>query len=82
MAKKSAIYADYELRVEDNGKIVILNAGEAVQNAKGAIRTIASEVGFEIDPKWNTQSAGKKLVDFINGSALSCTQMGFSEEPV
>ncbi len=46
MAKKSAIYADYELRVEDNGKIVILNAGEAVQNAKGAIRTIASAQSF------------------------------------
>ncbi len=46
MAKKTATYADYELRVEDNGKIVILNAGQAVQNAMGAIRTIASEVGI------------------------------------
>ncbi len=68
MAKKTAMYADYELRVEDNGKIVILNAGQAVQNAKGAIRTIASEIGFNVDPKWNTQSAGKKLVDFINST--------------
>ena len=69
MAKKSANYSTYELRVEDGGKIVILNSGELVPSAMAAIRTIAAEVGFEIDSKWNTQSAGRKLVDFLNSSA-------------
>lgn len=68
MAKKSANYSTYELRVEDGGKIVILNSGELVPSAMAAIRTIAAEVGFEIDSKWNTQSAGRKLVDFLNSS--------------
>ena len=56
MAKKTATYANYELHVEDNGKIVILNAGQLMQNTMGAIRTIAAEVSFTLDPKWNTQS--------------------------
>ena len=35
-------------------------------NTMGALREIAANVGFEIDPKWNTQSTGSKLVNFIN----------------
>ena len=68
MAKKTATYAKYELHVEDNGKIVILDDGQPVQNAKGTIRTIAADVNFTLDPKWNTQSAGRKLVDFLNST--------------
>ena len=36
-------------------------------NTKGALREIAEKIGFEVDPKWNTQQFGSKLVDFING---------------
>jgi len=36
-------------------------------NIKGALREIAEKIGFEVDPKWNTQQFGSKLVDFING---------------
>jgi hypothetical protein len=36
-------------------------------NTKGALREIAEKLGFEVDPKWNTQQFGSKLVDFING---------------
>lgn len=36
-------------------------------NTKGALREIAEKLGFEVDPKWNTQQFGRKLVDFING---------------
>ena len=73
MAKKSATYATYELRVEDNGKIVILNDGRLVQNAMGAIRNISADVNFTLDPKWNTQSSGRKLIDFLNSSASETT---------
>ncbi len=69
MAKKKATYATYSLAIEDNNKIVILDSGRPVDNAKGTIRTIAAEVGFAIDPKWNTQSAGKKLIEFLSSSA-------------
>lgn len=73
MAKKTATYANYELRVEDNGKIVILNDGQLMQNTMGAIRSIASEVSFALDPKWNTQSSGRKLIDFLNSSGSATT---------
>lgn len=35
-------------------------------NTMAALREVAAKIGFEIDPKWNTQSTGRKLVDFIN----------------
>ncbi|MDE5793798.1 MAG: hypothetical protein K2I08_03675 [Muribaculaceae bacterium] len=80
MAKKTATYAKYELHVEDNGKIVILDDGQPVQNAKGAIRTIAADVNFTLDPKWNTQSAGRKLVDFLNSTTtISVTSVKTDE---
>ena len=78
MAKKSATYATYELRVEDNGKIVILNDGQLVQNAMGAIRNISADVNFTLDPKWNTQSSGRKLIDFLNSSASETTPASVS----
>lgn len=37
-------------------------------NTMGALREIAAKIGFEILPKWNTQDAGRKLVDFINAN--------------
>ena len=80
MAKKTATYANYELRVEDNGKIVILNDGQRVQNAMGAIRTIAADVSFTIDPKWNTQSAGRKLIDFLNSTTITSAASAKAEE--
>ncbi|MDE6018608.1 MAG: hypothetical protein K2G85_07325 [Muribaculaceae bacterium] len=80
MAKKTATYAKYELRVEDNGKIVILNDGQPVQNAMGAIRTIAADVSFNLDPKWNTQSSGRKLIDFLNTTTATPPASAKAEE--
>ena len=37
-------------------------------NTMGALREIAAKIGFEILPKWNTQDAGRKIVDFINAN--------------
>ena len=81
MAKKTATYANYELRVEDNGKIVILNDGQPVQNSMGAIRTIAADVSFTLDPKWNTQSSGRKLIDFLNSTKTASATSVRAEEP-
>lgn len=39
----------------------------------GAIRNIAADVNFTLDPKWNTQSSGRKLIDFLNNSSASET---------
>lgn len=66
MAKKSAIYHDYDIVVEDNNSITIMKNGVQVANAKSAIREIAAEIGFELKETSNTRQAGSKLVDFIN----------------
>ena len=37
-------------------------------NTKGALREIAASINFEYDPKWNTQTFGSKLIDYINSN--------------
>ena len=37
-------------------------------NTKAALREISEKIGFEYDPKWNTQNFASKLVDFINSN--------------
>jgi|GEM_PF-6688146 len=68
MAQLTARYADYVITIGDGGKVSIEKAGTACASAMGAIREIASATGFALDPKWNTQSSGKKLVAFLNSS--------------
>lgn len=36
-------------------------------NTLGALREIAAKIGFTLDPKWNTRTAGSKLIDAVNG---------------
>ena len=37
-------------------------------NTIGALREIAASINFEYDPKWNTQTFGSKLIDYINSN--------------
>ena len=37
-------------------------------NTKGALREIAASINFEYDPKWNTQTFGSKLIDYVNSN--------------
>lgn len=82
MAKKQASYADYEVIVEDSGKIVVKQSGQVLANAKGALREIATAVGFAIDPKWNTQQAGSKLVDYLQTVSAPVAPSGPDPHPV
>lgn len=59
MAKKSAISGEYIITVEDSGSIRVCRIFD---NVKDSLRECAKSVGFEVDPKWNTQSLGKKLI--------------------
>ena len=65
MAKKSAISGEYIITVEDSGSIRVCRIYD---NVIGSLREICQKEGMEIDPKWNTQDAGRKLVDFINAN--------------
>ena len=62
MAAKSAISGEYIIQKEDSGSIVVYRIYD---NTKAALREISEKVGFEYDPKWNTQQFGSKLIDFL-----------------
>lgn len=38
----------------------------AASNTAAKLRELAGKVGMTVDPKWNTQQLGSKLIDFIN----------------
>lgn len=60
MAKKSAITGEYIITVEDSGAIRVC---QIYDNVKASLRECAKQIGFDYDPKWNTQQFGKKIID-------------------
>lgn len=68
--KKSAVYKDYVIIVEDNNSITATQNGEVFQNTKQALRDIAKEIGFTYEDKWTTQQLGSKLVDFLQTNGM------------
>ena len=50
----------YIVALYDNKSIDVYDRYE---NAKGALRQIADENGFDYDDNWNTRQFGKKLID-------------------
>ncbi|MDE5656472.1 MAG: hypothetical protein K2I19_05300, partial [Muribaculaceae bacterium] len=66
MANLTASYGAYVISIGDGGKVQVTKDGQVCGSAMGALREIAAATGFVIDPKWNTQSSGKKLVAFLN----------------
>ena len=59
---KQATVGGYHIRVQDSGSIEIYRTYD---NTKAALREISEKVGFEVDPNWNTQQLGSKLIDFL-----------------
>lgn len=62
---KQAEIGEYVVIRRDSGKI---ETYRTYANTMSALREIAAAIGFEISPKYNTQQAGSKIVDFINES--------------
>ena len=66
MVKKSAISGEYIITVEDSGTVRVC---KIYDNVIGSLREIAATKNFEIDPKWNTQETGRRIVkEFGDGS--------------
>lgn len=57
---------EYIVAVYDNKSIDVYNRYD---NAKGALREIADEYGFEYDNDWTTRQFGKKLIDAVGDGA-------------
>ena len=60
---KMAKVGEYFIMIQDSGSIGVL---KHYANTLGALREIAKAIRFTIDPKWNTRTAGSKLIDAIN----------------
>lgn len=71
MAAKQAIYGDYVITKEDNGKIVVTKGEEVCPNSKQALREIAAQIGYTVDDSWNTQQFGAKLIAQLQGEIQS-----------
>ena len=57
---------DFIVAVYDNNSVDVYHRYD---NAKGALREIADEYGFEYDKDWTTRQFGKKLIDAVgNGN--------------
>ena len=66
MAKKSAVYKDYNIDVENNGSISVYKNDELCSNSMATMREISKQCRFTIDENWNTRQTGSKLIDFLN----------------
>ena len=65
MKSITATFGAYTITKAEDAKITVTKDGVACANAIQAIRDIAEESGFEVDPAWNTQTAGAKLIKFL-----------------
>ncbi|MDE6436127.1 MAG: hypothetical protein K2K69_01275 [Muribaculaceae bacterium] len=81
MAKKQVSFGDYEVIVEDGGKIVVMQSGQVLPNAKAGLRAIAEAVGFDFDPKWTTQQGGSKLVKFLASAPAAAAPAESKPQP-
>lgn len=56
------IDGEYEIEREKNGRINLLHKYKV---AKDGLRACSDTIGFNYDPKWNTQTFGRKLIEFV-----------------
>lgn len=66
MKSQTVSYGSYVITKAEDGKITVERFGAVCPNTIEAIRDIAEKVDFEIDPKWNTQTAGAKLIKHLS----------------
>lgn len=68
MADKSmkVTYREYVVEADEKGSISVTKNGEVCDNAKGALREIAQQAGFEVDPNWTSRQFGGKLIKFLS----------------
>ncbi len=78
MAQKSAISGEYIITVEDSGSIRVCRIFD---NVMGSLKECAKSVGFAVDPKWNTQDLGRKLIkEYGDGTTAEIGEYSISRD--
>jgi len=84
MIKQTATYGVWTVNRHDDGKMEVLKNGTVCEKAKPALREIAEEIGFEINPDWTSQQLGVnvlKAMQGAGGSKAAKPQPKAKEEP-
>ena len=79
---KTASFGPYVITKDENNKITVENNGVVCENTKSALREIASQCGFTIDPSLNTQQGGAKLIEYISENASEAKTVAPAAKPV
>ena len=59
MAAKYARHEKFVIKQDEDKSITVF---KEYDNVKASLRDIAEQLGFKVDPKWNTRQFGSKLV--------------------
>lgn len=62
MIKQTATYGVWTVNRHEDNKIEVLKNGTPCEKAKPALREIAAEIGFEINPDWTSQQLGANVL--------------------
>ena len=65
MKNNVAKFKKYTISIDEK-KAIQVTPMEKFPSTIQAIKYIADKAGFMLDPKWNTQMCGRKLVRFLN----------------
>ena len=71
MIKQTATYGVWTVNRHDDGKMEVLKNGTVCEKAKPALREIAEEIGFEINPDWTSQQLGVNVLKAMQGTGGS-----------
>ena len=74
MIKQTVSYGVWTINRHDDNKLEILKNGQLCEKNTPALREIAAELGYEIDPEWRTSQLGRNVLKAVENAAnSSCT---------
>ena len=81
MIKQTVSYGVWTLNRHDDNKIEVLKNGQLCEKSTPALREIATELGYEIDPEWRTSQLGRNVLKAMQNAGESKLQINAEETP-
>lgn len=80
MVKQSVTYGDWRVDRHDNHKIEVYKKGVLCPKSAPALREIAEELGFSVNPDWRTSQLGRNVLKAMETAGKSETLQTCDEE--